>query len=115
MRSYDMDGVITAGVVPTKPCIILSGRVVEGLADTVAQLAQLGVDPTIPVYLRPFGSPADRDAAGHWKAAVIQVAGIEEHFEDDLIQARIIMEKCPRTAVRLIGAGWQIAIPSARI
>ena len=66
LRSYDIDGVITAGVVPVPPCIIVSGRISSLMPETRAQFRKLGIPSEIPVYLRPGGEPADRVAAGMW-------------------------------------------------
>ncbi|MHC4616793.1 MAG: HAD family hydrolase [Planctomycetota bacterium] len=90
LRSYDIDGVITAGVRPVKPCIIVSGRKFTSAEKTHKQFQQLGIDPTIAVYLRPNGAPADRQSAGMWKALIIGQAGVTEHWEDDPLQADIV-------------------------
>ena len=90
MRSYDIDGVITLGIMPEMPCIIVSGRLHTLTKETREQFKKLGVDPDIPIYLRPTGAPADRVLAGVWKATIINWAKVDEHIEDDELQASII-------------------------
>lgn len=102
MKSYDIDGVLTAGVRPEKPCVIVSGRLAAFMPETRRQFAELGIDPDIPLYLRPSGEPADRVGAGVWKATIINWARVDEHWEDDPLQAQIIAAMC-RVRVMLIG------------
>ena len=99
MKSYDIDGVLTVGVRPERPCIIVSGRLAQFMHETRVQFATLGIDPDIPVYLRPGGEPADRVVSGVWKATIINWARVDEHWEDDPVQAQIIAAMC---RVRLV-------------
>ena len=94
MRSYDLDGVITAGIKPESPCIIITGRLSSLYGETLDQLKSLGIERTIPIYLRPYGDPADRILSGIWKATVINFAHIDEHWEDDPVQIQIIHSMC---------------------
>ena len=89
-RSYDIDGVLTEGVIPENPYIVISGRRDSEWKEVMALLHRLGIPASVPVYLRPHGDPADRIQAGTWKSMIIALAGIDVHFEDDPLQAQII-------------------------
>lgn len=108
MRSFDMDGVVTAGCMPAEGDIIVTGRLFTGFATCYRECRDLGVPECVPIYMRPFGELADREAAGDWKAAVldafIEHCGTDgiEHWEDDPLQIEIIRNKCPGLKLILV-------------
>lgn len=97
MRGYDIDGVLTVGVKPEKPYVVISGRLIEQWDATVAEIGTAA-----PIYLRPYGEPHDRILAGMWKAEMIQRLGIEQFLEDDPLQIEIIKRYNPKCAVVLV-------------
>ena len=102
MNSYDIDGVLTKGIKPEEPCIIVSGRLNKFTEETKRQMKELKINPLIRIFLRPFGEPADRIAAGYWKSAIISMFNIEKHYEDDPVQIDIIKKNCPNVNVIIV-------------
>lgn len=99
MRGYDIDGVLVPRKVePIHPYIVISGRRLHEWPKT---LADLGGSPSA-VYLRPFGRDGDHEAAGAWKAMMINLAGVTEFWEDTPRQAEIIRERCPACLVHMV-------------
>lgn len=105
MRSFDLDGVVTAGCMPVVGDIIVTGRRDKYAVETKKQLAGLGVPDGVAVYLRPSGADDDRVSAGEWKALVCQFAGVDEHWEDDPLQAEIIRRHDPHVHIVLVKGG----------
>jgi hypothetical protein len=97
MNGYDIDGVLTKGIIPKHPCVIISGRTLAEYDNNVKLLAQF-----CPVYIRCIGDFGDREAAGKWKAEIISLLKIETFYEDDPIQMNLILEKNPTCNVVLI-------------
>lgn len=97
LKGYDIDGVLTNGISPTGDYVIISGRTISEYDSTCADLAQRA-----PVYIRCSGARGDRKHAGEFKATIINMLGIGEFFEDDIIQMNIIRKLCPDCIVHHI-------------
>jgi len=95
LSAYDIDGILTAGVKPKKPYVVISGRLNTDWGRTIEQLGPDVVKNSDGVYLRPFGEQGDRGMAGVWKGKMINMLGITEFHEDEKIQADIIRAMCP--------------------
>jgi len=93
LRGYDIDGVLTAGVQPIAPAVAISGRCFPGYDDFAKRIAQF-----FPVYIRGVGQ-ADAVDAGKFKAMIINHLGVEEFYEDDDVQIKVIQDNCPRCKV----------------
>jgi hypothetical protein len=98
-RSYDIDGVLTVGIKPIKPCIIVSGRLSKYSKETEIQMKDLCIDPDIKIYLRPEGDACDRVSAGKFKAKIIKENNIDLHYEDDPVQINEIVKECPNIKI----------------
>lgn len=61
LRGYDIDGVLTAGIVPVSPYVVISGRTFSEYDGFVKNLAQ-----SAPVYIRGNGAVGDRVQAGNF-------------------------------------------------
>lgn len=85
LNGYDIDGVLTNGIIPVEPYVVISGRTFAEYDDFVKQLAS-----NAPVYIRGSGEYGDRTAAGAWKAKMIYELGVTDFWEDDIQQAWII-------------------------
>lgn len=97
MRAYDIDGVLTAGIKPEKPYVVISGRTIDEWEKTVAEI---GTDA--PIYLRPYGAYGDHILAGMWKAEMIKRLGVTEFTEDVPLQAAIIQAYNPDCKINLM-------------
>lgn len=119
MRSFDMDGVVTAGCIPSEGDIIVTGRLYTGFAQCYRECRELGVPESVPIYMRPFGADITdineaRRAAGEWKAKLLGVTLAEEHWEDDPVQIQIIRQRLPSLkVVHVTGGGmfWPTPTP----
>jgi hypothetical protein len=98
LRGYDIDGVLVPRkVTPIHPYIVISGRLFHDWPKTIRELS----DIDSAIYLRPFRRD-DVAECGAWKAAIINLAGVTEFFEDDPTQAAVICERCPQCLVHLV-------------
>ena len=98
LRGYDVDGVLVPRkVFPVHPYIVISGRRFHEWPRTLTEVGNSSA-----IYLRPFGRDGDGNDAAAWKAAIINLAGVTEFWEDDPHQARIISERCPACFVHLV-------------
>ena len=91
MNGYDIDGVLTAGIIPVEPFIVVTGRPVTRFKETKDWL-----DKTFPnylaLYIRPAFSDNDVKRAGLWKAMVIQSAKLDAFYEDEEYQFNTIKD-----------------------
>lgn len=94
LRGYDIDGVLSVGVQPEHPYVVLSGRTFPEYDAFCKELAS-----NAPVYIRGIGKYGDVVAAGQFKALMINALKITEFHEDDLVQAEIIGNLCPNTTL----------------
>jgi hypothetical protein len=100
LTGYDVDGVLTAGIKPEGPYIVITGRLMKAWDKTVKEIGTAA-----PIFMRPFGGDCDRVAAGHWKATVIALCGVSVFYEDDPVQAKVIRERCPTCELRMVVNG----------
>lgn len=91
MKGYDIDGVLTNGIIPEKGSVIISGRTFQEYDDFAKRAAQI-----CPVYIRGVGAYGDRDSAGRFKARMIKELGVTEFYEDDDVQISLILEINPQ-------------------
>jgi hypothetical protein len=94
---YDIDGVLTAGIVPEGNWVVISGRTYAEYDDFVKSLAS-----KTPVYIRCTGEYGDRKAAGEWKAQMIKLLGVSKFYEDDALQSMIIQKMNPDCEIILV-------------
>ena len=97
MRGYDIDGVLTRGVVPIHPYVVISGRLLNEWDRTIAEIGS-----SHPIYLRPSGKFGDQMAAANWKARMINAIGVTIFYEDDPVQIAIIRAACPGCRIELV-------------
>ena len=94
LRGYDFDGVTTVGIPFVQPCVIISGRTFAEYDEHIKHYASI-----VPVYIRGVGNFGDSIHAGEHKAAMINLLGVGEFFEDDPKQIEIIRKNCPKCTV----------------
>jgi hypothetical protein len=97
LRGYDIDGVLTIGIQPIEPYVIVSGRTFSEYNDFAKKLAT-----SAPLYIRGVGQYGDREDAGKFKAKMINFLGIREFYEDDPVQLNIIKAECPNCLVYIL-------------
>lgn len=97
LTGYDIDGVLTNGIKPEGDYVIVSGRTLAEYGDFVKKLAQ-----NAPVYIRAIGEFGDRQAAGEWKASIVNLLKISKFYEDDPVQAGIIKVNNPDCEVIIV-------------
>lgn len=106
LRGYDIDGVITAGIKPEKPCILITARSLASWDETIREIGT-----EIPIFLSPYGEPGYNRNTAKWKAQVINLLGVAEFYEDSTAQADYLRVNCPDCTVRLVKNGrvvlWQ--------
>lgn len=87
LTGYDIDGVLSAGVQPVWPYVVISGRTFAEWDNRVPWYA--------PVAIRLVGEYGDRQAAGEFKATMINLWKVDRFYEDDPVQIAIIRANCP--------------------
>lgn len=97
MNGYDLDGVLTRGVVPTPPWVCISGRTHAEAGDVPEILSESEGN-----YFRGTGLYGDAADAGQFKANKINELGVTAFWEDDAYQAQIILDGCPNCKVYLV-------------
>lgn len=95
LRGYDLDGVLTEGVVPKYPYVVISGRTFN---EHLLRFSP-GTDHALGVYIRGSGKYGDHQASGEFKAMMINHLGVTEFHEDRPEQTAIIRERCPSCVV----------------
>lgn len=91
MNGYDIDGVLTAGIIPVDPFIVVTGRPVTRFKETKDWLDKK-FPSYIALYIRPTLADNDVKKAGLWKASVIQQANLQNFYEDEELQFNTIKE-----------------------
>ena len=94
LYGYDIDGVADRILGFKQPCVFISGRTFaeyDGLPKNLAQQA--------PVYIRGVGEFRDHQHSGEFKAAMINMLGVTEFYEDRDDQIAIIQKLCPGCSV----------------
>jgi len=89
LRGYDLDGTLTTGLTPINPYVVISGRTFQEYNELTKELAQ-----KVPVYIRGTGNYGDQQHSGRFKAYMINLLGVDEFYEDDPVQIKIITELC---------------------
>lgn len=99
LRGYDVDGVLTAGVEPIEPYVIITGRIHGSGLEAWKERA-------LSVHHRPEDTPEDlwwdNAHAGAFKAGVIAELGVTEFYEDHPIQMEQIRLGAPDCVVRAV-------------
>jgi len=95
---YDIDGVISVGVYPSKDSLIITGRSYEEAQETMLYLAQKGVSNQVMFNPLPYNQKT-RETSGRWKAKCIKEFGITRFFEDDEIQIKEILKENPNVQI----------------
>ena len=98
MFGYDCDGVLTAGIIPVKPYVVITGR---GADKDDAHIESLRKDA--PVYLRTPEYSHTPISIGYFKASIINKLGVTKFFENNVQEAIIIQINCPECVVELVG------------
>jgi hypothetical protein len=102
MNSFDIDGVVfmkpgLMGVRPGPEDIIITGRSVDEIPETIEMLDAVGIHNTVFFNPIPYDQKT-RESSGAHKAEVLNRFGpdyVKIHFEDDPIQVEVIRERCP--------------------
>jgi hypothetical protein len=101
MKAYDIDGVITKGIVPEKDAIIITGRSFEEAPETYKYLHDKGIFNAVYFLPKPF-IEKDLDLAGKWKGVMTHLTDTTEFYEDNPIQATLINLANPECIIHLI-------------
>ena len=111
MNIFDLDGVITIGLMPTKFDKIVTGRSIEEKPETERYLMKLGLNNEV------FYNPIPYDKKSRTTSALFKVDlmdwlikkgyDIKLLFEDDPIQAKIIRHKSNVTVIDIVQHIWQ--------
>ena len=97
LYGYDIDGVLTKGVVKTEPYVVISGRTFSEYDAFCKNLAH-----DAPVYIRGSGEIGNRAEAGGFKATMINHLNVTDFYEDDEFQAAIIQMNCHSCEVHIV-------------
>jgi len=103
IRGYDIDGVLTHGIKPFgNICFAITGRSFEEADHTYAQFKEWSIKDCA-IYFCPLPSKdITREKAAYWKANMIQTLGVTVFFEDDLLQADIILRQLPNLMIHMV-------------
>ena len=90
LRGYDIDGVLSKGIVPIQPYVVISGRHRKKWNETIKLIGT-----NAPIYLRPtYDVPT-----GIWKGQMIKDLGVTEFYEDTKHQAIEIRKLNPTVKI----------------
>lgn len=100
MNGFDIDGVITIGLLPQFGDIIITGRSYEEMPETMAMFVRLGIKDAVVLFNPVKFNEKTRESSGDHKVKCLTDMHrggflIDKYFEDDPIQANIIEKKCP--------------------
>ncbi|MCK4686597.1 MAG: hypothetical protein KAT66_00545 [Candidatus Lokiarchaeota archaeon] len=101
LKGYDIDGVITEGIVPESDAVIITGRSREEAPETYTMLYKRGIFNAVYFNAVSFEDKT-RESSGFWKSLVINLLGVEEFYEDEKLQADIIRRNCKRCNLILV-------------
>ena len=101
MNGYDIDGVLTIGMLPYKGDVIITGRSFEEAPETYHFLFRKGIFNAVYFNPKTFDQKTKLNS-GAWKASIINLLGVEKFFEDDQIQADKIEELAPNVFIQLV-------------
>jgi len=96
LNGYDLDGVLTAGIKPKMPFVVITGRENESAALDEWKAKAI-------VYQRTPEYPATSDGTGHFKAKTIKALGVTNFYENNTHEAAIIHAEVPSCHVHLVG------------
>ncbi len=94
MNGYDIDGTLTAGIVPKEPYVVISGRTWKEWDSSVSW--------HVPVAIRGVGVYGDPNDAADFKIKMINLWQVTDYYEDDIYQAALISNACPNCTVHLV-------------
>lgn len=101
MKGYDLDGIITKGIVPERDAIIITGRSFEEAPETYKYLHNKGIFNAVYFLPEKFENK-DIDLAGKWKGVMVFACSVKEFYEDSSIQAGYIKLANPDCIIHLI-------------
>lgn len=115
LSGYDIDGVLTVGIVPVEPFVIISGRVWGEDSEIVRTLSfQMERIPysmkALGIYLRGSGTYGDRETSGMFKAMMINHLQVSTFYEDDELQISLIQQFAPGCKVRQVSLNLGVPI-----
>ena len=99
INAFDCDGVITVGIYPGPDDVIITGRSYDERPETEQMLAKKGIKNLVHYNQLPYDEKT-RTSSGVHKAQTLRVLKsngviVENFFEDDPVQWKIIEESCP--------------------
>ena len=94
MNGYDIDGTLSAGVIPEEPYVVISGRTWNEWDDSQSW--------HVPVAIRGVGVYGDSVDAANFKVTMINLWEVTDYYEDDTRQADIIKANCPYCTVHVV-------------
>jgi len=95
MNGYDIDGVLTNGVIPLHPYVVITGRPINDWNDTITDI---GIEA--PLFMCPYEK--NRENAAKWKSEIINKVGVTKFYEDDEWQAKYIEKNTKNCEVILV-------------
>ena len=101
LKGYDIDGVITTGIVPESDAVIITGRSREEAPETYDMLHKRGIFNAIYFNAVLFENKT-RENSGFWKSFMINYLNVESFYEDEELQADIIRRNCKRCNLILV-------------
>jgi len=90
LRGYDIDGVLSKGIIPIEPYVVISGRHRKQWSKTIKLIGT-----NAPIYLRP----SHDIPTGIWKGNMIKLLGVTEFYEDTKHQAIQIRKINPNVKI----------------
>lgn len=117
LSGYDFDGVISIGIIPDRHGVIITGRSFEEAPEINNFLKAKGIFN--PVYFNPARfDMRSAEVSGKWKAHMIGLLGVGVFYEDEKVQADIIVDETrdqmgyPTVDVKMVKPDGTIAIYS---
>lgn len=98
---YDIDGVITEGIVPLADSVIVTGRSFEEAPETYYMLHSKGIFNAVYFNPVPFIEKTIENS-GEWKGKICKLLSITWFYEDDVRQAEIIKSMNKEIQILLI-------------
>ena len=90
MIGWDVDGIITEGLVPGIKDVIITGRSYEEAPETIEMLHSKYIFNAIYFNPIPFENKSTASSA-IWKATMIRMLNVTTFYEDELKQQKIII------------------------
>jgi len=89
LHGFDIDGVITLGVMPTADGVVITGRSYETAPETYKMLRDKGIFNAVYFNPVPHGGTTLENSGRH-KAEMINKLGVSTFYEDDIRQYDVI-------------------------